>query len=132
MRPPGRSSDNRRMTTCLQVLCVQVNFAVGIAVARRLEGLAAVTHCSDVDLARGEWEHEAYDVIVLCPYVTGELENELIERLASFTAAPPAVVEMRETASGHIVQILNADPRTHSLADPVVVALAASKPLARA
>jgi hypothetical protein len=120
------------MTRCLKVLCVQVNFAVGIAVARRLLGLAAVTHCSDVDLARGEWEHEAYDVIVLCPYVTGELDDELIKRLAGFAAVPPAVVEMRETSSGHIVQILNADARTHSLADPIVAALAASKPLARA
>jgi hypothetical protein len=109
-----------------------VNFAVGIAVARRLEGLAVVTHCSEVDLARGQWEHDAYDVIVLCPYVTSELEDELIERLANFTAFPPAVVEMRETAAGHTVQILNREKRTHSLADPVVVALAASKPLARA
>jgi hypothetical protein len=120
------------MTKCLRVLCVQVNFAIGIAVARRLEGLAVVTHCSEVDLVRGQWEHEAYDVIVLCPYVTGQLEDEMIKRLATFTAVPPAVVEMRETASGHIVQILNAEARTHSLADPVVMALAASKPLARA
>jgi hypothetical protein len=120
------------MTACLQVLCVQVNFAVGIAVARRLEGLAAVTHCSEVDLARGQWENDGYDVIVLCPYVTNELHDELIDWLGSCSAVPPAVVEMRETDSGHIVQILNPEARTHSLADPVVVALAASAPPVRA
>jgi hypothetical protein len=113
------------MTACFRVLCVQVHFAVGIAVAHRLEGLASVTHCSDVDLARGEWEHEAYDVIVLCPYVTGELHDALVERLASFTADPPAVVEIRETATGHTVGLLNECPRTHLVADSIVAALSA-------
>jgi hypothetical protein len=111
------------MTRCLRVLSVEVNFAVGIAVAHRLEGLAAVTHCSDVELARGEWEHEAYDVIVLCPQVAGALHDALVERLATFTEVPPAVVEMRETPTGHSVGLLNACARTHLVADSVVEAL---------
>lgn len=116
------------MTSCPRLLCVRVNFAVGIAVAHRLEGLASVTHCTDIELARGEWEREGYDVIVLCPYVTGELEDALIDRLASFNAVPPAVVELRETAAGHVVQLLNPDARTHAVADSIVDALAATAP----
>lgn len=120
------------MISSLRVLCVEVNFAVGIAVAHRLEGLAAVSHCSDVDLARGEWEHEGYDAIVLCPYVTDELHDALVQRLASFRAIPPAVVELRETPTGHSVGLLNASPRTHLVADPIVAALSTSPPAARA
>lgn len=77
------------------VLVVYVNFAVGNALAQRLMESCLVTLASaESAIARREW-HGAYDVVVLCPYLTEGERTQLLAACAE-QDPPPAVLELSD------------------------------------
>ena len=75
------------------VLVVYANFAVGNAIAQRLMESCLVALVSAASAIAGRQWHGAYDVVVLCPYLTADERAQLLAACAE-QDPPPAVLEL--------------------------------------
>src|SRR4051812_42781433 len=85
-----------------RVLLVVANFAVGLAVCRRLAGLAVVQTADGRDAGGRLPELDPFDAVILCPYVDAGRCAEIRARLAPL-APPPLLVTLVDAATGWAV-----------------------------
>ena len=104
----------------MNVLVVHANFAVGAAVAQRLIDFAVV-HLVSCNHAPDETTR--YDVVVLCPYLTGE-EKESLRTHFRRRTPPPAVIEIRDTQSGPRLDVAQVGAQSTESIDAILGALA--------
>jgi len=107
MRPPVR------------VLVVDPGFAVGAAIERRLEGVAAVERTDGHDLASGARDGRSFDLVVLGPYVPPAVRAPIVATFGS-TEPPPSLAIIDDISAGTRVELLS-DGRSTSPAVDVVL-----------
>jgi len=112
------------------VMIVYANFAVGEALARRLDAVpgVALVHVDDIDVAG---RPEDADVVVLCPYLS-RTHRRLLHRRLTGATRPPALLAVRDIVGGMAVRLLGQRPPWAAESISVVKAALASPPAAHA
>lgn len=105
------------------------HFGVATAIAQRVMEFAAVELARTEDALAHLEEGRSYDLVVLCPYISGADREELIRRCGRGNPQPIAVnlldgrrqgiLELRDTGTGRPLDIskLNDDPSRAGAAD---------------
>jgi hypothetical protein len=76
----------------------------------------------------GGFDVAAYDVVLLCPYIHKAVRDRIVSRLAELNP-PPSIIEIRETASGHRIALLNSsDGSRPAPVEDLITALSARQP----
>jgi len=105
-----------------RAVVVYTSFAVGSTLAERLIDMDLIALVHLEDWVEQAWAVEAYDaeVVVLCPYLTTEEREGLLERCMR-RSPPPGVIELTETPDEAIV--VHCDDRRRERVDTVLRAL---------
>jgi len=109
----------------VRVVVVHTSFAVGGTLADRLIDMDLITLVHLEDVAEQAWTVEAYDaeVVVLCPYLSTEERETLIERCMQ-RPRPPGLIELTEDSG--VARVIHCDDRRRERVQTVLRALTGS------
>ena len=103
-----------------RVLVVYENFAVGTAVFQRLVDDYAVVELARVEGAlRRLGERGRYEAVVLCPYLSEEVRQDIRRRCLADPASPVIIEVVDGDAGPQVVSSADGfEPMVHALASP--------------
>jgi hypothetical protein len=90
----------------VRVLVVEASFAVGLALERRLAGRAVIRRVGGEEVCRDAPRWEAYDVVILCPYLADEHRARVRAALGA-VPPPPVLVLLGDQPASEPLELAN-------------------------